>query len=49
VPGVAGRLVHLYLDIEDAKVFETLEQLDHIRAFAAAVQLLLDEASGSSR
>lgn len=35
-------LIHLYLDIDDRKVFESLEHLDDLRSFAAAVHHLLD-------
>lgn len=35
-------LVHLYLDVDDEKVWEALEHLDDLRAFAAAIQRLLD-------
>lgn len=33
-------LVHLYLEIDDTKVFAALEHLDDLRAFAAVVQRL---------
>ena len=36
-------LVHAYLELDDRKVFESLEHLDDLRGFAAAVQRLLDE------
>jgi uncharacterized protein YutE (UPF0331/DUF86 family) len=36
-------LVHAYLQIDDRKLFESLDQLDDLRAFAAAVQRMLDE------
>lgn len=35
-------LVHSYLQVDDAKVFESLGHLDDLRAFAAAVQRILD-------
>jgi len=36
-------LVHLYLDIDDRKVFEALDRLDDLRAFAAAALRVADE------
>jgi uncharacterized protein YutE (UPF0331/DUF86 family) len=36
-------LVHAYLQIDDRRVFESLEALDDLRAFAAAAQRILDE------
>jgi uncharacterized protein YutE (UPF0331/DUF86 family) len=35
-------LVHSYLEVDDHKVLESLEHLDDLRAFAAAVQELVD-------
>lgn len=35
-------LVHLYLDIDDSKVFESLSRLDDLRRFAAFVEEQLD-------
>lgn len=35
-------LVHVYLDVDDERVFEALDHLDDLRAFAGAVQRLLD-------
>ncbi|MGI8414466.1 MAG: type VII toxin-antitoxin system HepT family RNase toxin [Solirubrobacteraceae bacterium] len=37
-------LVHAYLEIDNRKVFQSLEHLDDLRAFAAAVQRLLEDA-----
>ncbi|MGH2858348.1 MAG: type VII toxin-antitoxin system HepT family RNase toxin [Solirubrobacteraceae bacterium] len=34
-------LVHLYLDIDDRKVFDSLRHLDDLRGFAAVVQRLV--------
>jgi uncharacterized protein YutE (UPF0331/DUF86 family) len=36
-------LIHLYLDIDNTKVFASLGHLDDLRAFAAVVQQLADE------
>lgn len=36
-------LVHAYLEIDDRKLFESLGQLDDLRAFAAAVSRMLEE------
>jgi uncharacterized protein YutE (UPF0331/DUF86 family) len=36
-------LIHLYLDIDNTKVFASLGHLDDLRAFAAVVQQLVDE------
>lgn len=36
-------LVHIYLDIEDRKVFAALDRLDDLREFAQVVQRLADE------
>jgi uncharacterized protein YutE (UPF0331/DUF86 family) len=51
-PNLVGRLVemawqrnlliHAYLDIDDRKVFESLDHLEDLRAFAATVQRLVD-------
>lgn len=35
-------LVHSYLQIDDAKVFQSLGHLDDLRAFAAAIQRIVD-------
>ncbi len=35
-------LVHLYLDVDDGKVFESLSHLDAMRQFAAFVEEQLD-------
>lgn len=35
-------LVHAYIDLDDRQVFESLDHLDDIRDFAAAVQRILD-------
>jgi uncharacterized protein YutE (UPF0331/DUF86 family) len=35
------RTVHAYLDVDDEIVFESLDHLDDLREFAAAVQILL--------
>jgi len=42
-------LVHAYLDIDDRKVFESLHHLDDLRAFAVAVQRLLDADQEGNR
>jgi uncharacterized protein YutE (UPF0331/DUF86 family) len=36
-------LIHLYLDIDNTKVFASLGNLDDLRAFAAAVEQLVTE------
>lgn len=36
-------LVHAYLDIDDHKLFESLDHLDDLRAFAAGAQRMLDQ------
>jgi uncharacterized protein YutE (UPF0331/DUF86 family) len=36
-------LIHLYLDIDNTKVFASLGKLDDLRAFAAAVEQLVTE------
>jgi uncharacterized protein YutE (UPF0331/DUF86 family) len=36
-------LVHLYLEVDDEEVWESLDHLDDLRAFAEFVQRLLDE------
>lgn len=36
-------LIHLYLEIDDSKVFASLRQLDDLRAFAAVVTRLVNE------
>lgn len=41
-------LVHAYLDIDDRKIFESLRHLDDLRAFAEAVQRLLDDSAERS-
>lgn len=41
-------LVHAYLEIDDRMVFESLQQLDDLRAFAAAAQRILDEQTPGS-
>lgn len=37
-------LVHVYLEVDDRKVFASLSRVDDLRAFAAAVQRLADES-----
>ena len=37
-------LVHSYLEVDDQRIFESLDHLDDLRAFAAAVQRLLEAA-----
>jgi uncharacterized protein YutE (UPF0331/DUF86 family) len=37
-------LIHLYLDIDDSRVFAALERLDDLRAFAAVVERLVTES-----
>ncbi len=36
-------LVHVYLDVDDRKVFAALDRLDDLREFAQVAQLLADE------
>lgn len=36
-------LIHLYLEIDDSKVFASLAHLDDLRDFAASVQLLVEQ------
>lgn len=36
-------LVHAYLDIDDRKLFQSLEHLDDLRAFAEVVEGMLDQ------
>jgi uncharacterized protein YutE (UPF0331/DUF86 family) len=38
-------LIHLYLEIDDSKVFAALEHLDDLRAFAAVVERLVADSS----
>lgn len=40
--GLRNVLVHLYLELDDRRVFEALGQLDDLRAFAGAAQRLAD-------
>jgi uncharacterized protein YutE (UPF0331/DUF86 family) len=40
--GQRNILVHAYLDIDDMKVFESLEHLDDLRRFAESAQRMLD-------
>jgi uncharacterized protein YutE (UPF0331/DUF86 family) len=42
-------LIHLYLDIDNTKVFASLGHLDDLRAFAAVVQQVVDEDSDTHR
>jgi len=39
-------LVHLYLELDDSRVFASLGHLDDLRAFAATVQRLVAEPYG---
>jgi uncharacterized protein YutE (UPF0331/DUF86 family) len=39
-------LVHLYLEIDDSRVFAAFGHLDDLRAFAAVVQRLIAEGEG---
>ncbi len=39
-------LVHIYMDIDDRKVFASLERVDDLRAFAAAVAAIADADDG---
>ncbi len=45
--GQRDLLVHAYLEVDDRKILASLEQLDDLRAFAAAIQRLIDTEPGA--
>jgi len=46
--GLRNILVHGYLDVDPARLWSSLTELDDLRAFCAAVGLLLEDEAGSN-
>ena len=47
--GMRNILVHGYLDVDDEAVWTALGRLDDLRAFAAAVQLMIEPSEATSQ